>query len=222
MQNNQITPSLFSVGLPLPGVDVKIIDNENKQEVILKGAEGKGFWDPTIASEVIFEDANKSTEIIAGNLYVRGPSVFKEYWGKPEATKSEFEEDWFKTGDTVQYSDGIIKILGRTNVDIIKSGGYKISALEIETIFLEHPDIADIAIIGLPDITWGQKIVALLMAKESKVLTADSLKDWAKNKMPAYSVPSDIKIVDEIPRNAMGKLNKKDIIKTFFDKIETV
>lgn len=87
--------------------------------------------------------------------------MFREYWQRPEATRKEFTADgWFRTGDTARYSgdDGGWRILGRSSVDIIKSGGFKISALDVERRLLEHPDVKDVAVVGLPDLTWGQKV----------------------------------------------------------------
>lgn len=118
----------------------------------------------------------------SGELLVRGPAVFQGYWRNPEATKKEFTKDgWFRTGtihqtvphrtffknlktfsgDIAQYDNGYYKILGRASADIIKSGGYKISALQVETELLAHPHLADVAVVGLPDPTWGQKVIQL-------------------------------------------------------------
>lgn len=105
-----------------------------------------------------------------GELLVKGDNLFKEYWGKPEATAEAFDsEGWFKTGDTAasKGSPPYWRILGRTSVDIIKSGGYKISALDIENKLLEHPDIAECAVVGLDDETQGQIIAAIIACKEN-------------------------------------------------------
>ncbi|KAJ8973598.1 hypothetical protein NQ317_010035 [Molorchus minor] len=118
--------------------------------------------------------------------------------------KKEFTEDgWFKTGDMM---------LGRTSVDIIKSGGYKISALQIETQLLAHPDIKDCAVVGISDDVWAAVVV---VAKGSNI-TLDSLRKWAENKIPKYSLPTVLKVVEKIHKNAMGKVNKKDLVKNIF------
>jgi len=134
----------------------------------------------------------------------------------------------FRAGDTVEYTDNNFKILGRTSIDIIKTGGYKVSALFVETIMLQNPMIKDIAVVGLPDITWGQRIGALIvMDKQISNNTEQKkfkkeLKDWAETVLPSYSVPTVIKIVDEIPRNAMGKVDKKFLLKnSFAEYLET-
>merc|ERR1719219_3268057 len=125
-----------------------------------------------------------------GELLIRGPNVFKEYLNKPEATRKEFTENgWFRTGDTCQISDGVFKILGRTSVDIIKSGGYKISALDIERILLTHPHVQDVAVLGVPDEVWGQRVAAVIVVKDpsKEILTIDQIREWSADKMPRYS-----------------------------------
>ncbi len=131
-----------TVGFPLPGVTVRIVDEKTGREV----------------------DTTKGE---AGELRVKGPAVFKEYWKKPKATSETFDEEgWFKTGDVATVLNGYYKILGRASVDIIKSGGYKISALDIERELLEHPDISECAVVGVEDEEWGQKIVAIVVQKK--------------------------------------------------------
>ena len=103
------------------------------------------------------------------------------------------------------------KILGRTSVDIIKSGGYKISALDIERHLLTHKNIKEAVVIGLPDITWGQKVAAIVTLKSERKLDLPELKRWAKDILPSYQHPSVLKVVESIPRNQMGKVNKKNI-----------
>uniref|UniRef100_T1J500 AMP-dependent synthetase/ligase domain-containing protein n=1 Tax=Strigamia maritima TaxID=126957 RepID=T1J500_STRMM len=150
-----------------------------------------------------------------GELLIKGPSVFKEYWGKPEATASTFTKDgWFKTGDTAKFSEGAYKILGRTSVDIIKSGGYKLSALDIERHLLTHPSIEDCSVVGVDDEIWGQKVAAVVVLKEKQNLDLASLKVWCKERMAPYSIPAVLRIVEKIPRNTMGKINKKELIKS--------
>ncbi|XP_067853643.1 malonate--CoA ligase ACSF3, mitochondrial isoform X2 [Heptranchias perlo] len=119
-------------------------------------------------------------------------------------------------GDTVVYRDGVYWILGRTSVDIIKSGGYKISALDIERHLLGHPDIADVAVIGAADVTWGQKVVAVVQLREGCSLSLKELKEWGREHMAVYSLPSELVLVEEIPRNQMGKVNKKDLLRHFY------
>eukprot|EP00058_Branchiostoma_floridae_P008654 XP_002594142.1 hypothetical protein BRAFLDRAFT_73563 [Branchiostoma floridae] len=152
-----------------------------------------------------------------GELLVKGPGVFKQYWNRPDATTEAFTPDgWFKTGDTAVLRDGYFSIMGRTSVDIIKSGGYKISALDVERHLLAHDGIADCAVVGVTDLTWGQRVAAIVVLRKGASLSLAELKNWGKNRMPSYLIPTEIKIVPVLPRNAMGKVNKKELLKEFF------
>ncbi|KAL4090060.1 hypothetical protein QTP88_024965 [Uroleucon formosanum] len=202
------------VGQPLPGVNVRIV----KDDIILLEGDSKNI---KIGNSV----KHDSIEGYSGNLQIKGKNVFKEYWRKPESTKKEFTEDgWFKTGDSVNYVDGSFQILGRTSIDIIKTGGYKVSALFVETIMLQNKMIKDIAVVGLPDSTWGQRIGALIVIDEQLTVNVEhkklkkDLKCWAETVLPPYSIPTVINIVEEVPRNAMGKVDKKSLLKDSFSK----
>ncbi|KAM7406021.1 hypothetical protein PAMP_000427 [Pampus punctatissimus] len=193
-----------SVGLPLPGVNVRIVMNNTTNTTIVEGNHTETWVRPGLEGK-------------EGELLVRGPSVFNEYWNKPQETKESFTDDgWFKTGDTSAFKDGVYWILGRTSVDIIKSGGYKISALEVERHLLAHPDIIDVAVIGTPDATWGQKVTAVVQLRRGQCLTLPELKTWAREHMAPYTIPTGLVLVEEMPRNQMGKVNKKDLLRHFF------
>ncbi|RXG67395.1 Acyl-CoA synthetase family member 3, mitochondrial [Armadillidium vulgare] len=174
------------VGKPMPGVKVKIVRFSPKRD----------------SYETLCEGNSEKTVVT--------PGCDKE----EEATKKEFTSDgWFCTGDTVAYINGYYKVLGRTSADIIKSGGFKISALDVEREILSHPDIRDVAVIGLPDVTWGEKVVALIVLKTESDLDEKMLKLWLKERIPHYQVPSVVKFLSEgLPRNAMGKVNKKELV----------
>jgi len=124
----------------------------------------------------------------------------------------------------VNYVDGSFQILGRTSIDIIKTGGYKVSALFVETIMLQNKMIKDIAVVGLPDSTWGQRIGALIVIDEELTVNVEhkklkkDLKCWAETVLPPYSIPTVINIVEEVPRNALGKVDKKSLLKNSFSK----
>ncbi|XP_029284399.1 LOW QUALITY PROTEIN: acyl-CoA synthetase family member 3, mitochondrial [Cottoperca gobio] len=193
-----------AVGLPLPSVDVQIVMNNTINTTIVVGNHRETQVRPGLEGK-------------EGELLVRGPSVFKEYWNKPQETKASFTDDgWFKTGDTAAYKDGVYWIMGRTSVDIIKSGGYKISALEVERHLLAHPDIIDVAVIGVSDATWGQKVIAVVQLKNGRSMTLPEMKTWAREHMAPYIIPAGLVLVDEMPRNQMGKVNKKDLLRLFF------
>lgn len=175
------------VGLPLPTVEMRLVDQENN---------------PVGANE-------------PGEFQIKGPSVFKEYWQKPDATAKAFTKDgWFITGDIGMLNDGLYKILGRDSVDIIKSGGYKISALEIEDILRKHEEIADCAVVGLPDEEWGEVIAACLVPSGEAIKT-DVLNTWLKTQMPGYKIPRKYIMQRELPRNVLGKVTKNEVKKLF-------
>ncbi|CAH1963323.1 unnamed protein product [Acanthoscelides obtectus] len=202
------------VGLPLPGVSVRLLEENEAtedKENILECVNTGGLID--------FPHKVYKSENHKGELLIKSDGVFKEYFNRPEATRKEFTEDgWFKTGDMCEFSSEakLFKMLGRKSVDIIKSGGYKLSALEIETQLLTHPDIADCSVVGVEDVEWGQKVAAVIVLHEGKEMTLATLKEWAEQKMPKYAVPTMLCIVNELPKNAMGKVNKKELVKVMF------
>ncbi|XP_006860328.1 PREDICTED: acyl-CoA synthetase family member 3, mitochondrial [Chrysochloris asiatica] len=194
-----------SVGTPLPGVEVRIVSENPQRDVCSYAVYAEGNERETKVTPG-FEDKE-------GELLVRGPSVFRKYWDRPEETKLAFTPDgWFKTGDTVVFKDGRYWIRGRTSVDIIKSGGYKLSALEVERHLLAHPSITDVAVIGVPDMTWGQRVTAVVTLHDGHSLSLQELREWARGMLAPYAVPSELLLVEEIPRNPMGKVNKKELL----------
>ena len=150
-----------------------------------------------------------------GEIQVRGPGVFRAYWNRPEASAETFDDDWFRTGDMAVLERGYYRIMGRLSVDIIKSGGYKLSALEIEAALLEHPNILECAVIGLPDDTWGEAVSAAVVLKENTTLDLATLREWCKERLSVYKVPQRLLVVNELPRNAMGKVTKP-AVRTLF------
>lgn len=101
-------------------------------------------------------------------------------------------------------------------MDIVKTGGYKVSALEVETHLLDHPSIEECAVIGRPDEHWGQMVVAVVKLGPDKALSIEDLKDWVSNRIPDYAVPKELFTVQEIQKNHMGKVNKKDLLKQLY------
>ncbi|MCS6861121.1 MAG: acyl-CoA synthetase [Abditibacteriales bacterium] len=175
------------VGTPLPGVEVRLVD----------------------------DDGNEVESGTPGEVCVRGAGVFLEYWHRPDATAQAFRDGWFCTGDVAVWENGAYRLLGRKSVDIIKTGGYKVSALEVEEVLREHPDIVECAVVGIPDAAWGERVGAALVLKTGRHLTLDSLRAWAKERLAAYKVPTRILILDTLPRNAMGKVIKLEVARLF-------
>ena len=175
------------VGKPLPGVNIRLVDEQNHDV--------------------------KPDE--AGEILINGDNVFLEYWNRPNATEESFVDGrWFKSGDIAIVEDGYYRIMGRNSVDIIKSGGYKISALEIEEVLRTNNQIKDCAVVGIDDEEWGELIVAAIVVSDS-ALDLKELNKWLREKMAAYKTPRKYLIVDELPRNAMGKVTKNDVKKLF-------
>ena len=161
------------------------------------------------------ENDQKVEAGIPGEIQVKGPNVFKEYWEKPQETAATFTtEGWFKTGDIAVFENGSYRILGRNSVDIIKSGGYKISALEIEEVLRTHPQIKECGVVGIPDEEWGEIIGASLILEE-KGIDFDQLKNWLKEKLPAYKCPRKFILQEDLPRNVMGKVTKNELKRLF-------
>ena len=176
-----------SVGAPLPGVEVRIVDEAG------------------LAVE------NGSP----GELEVRGPSVFSEYWQRPEETRDAFRDGWFRTGDVAVLEGDCYRLLGRTSVDIIKTGGFKVSALEIEEVLRAHPAIAECAVVGVVDAEWGERVSLAAELRPGATLTLDDLQRWARPQLAPYKVPRAFASVEALPRNAMGKVIKPDVVQLF-------
>ncbi len=177
-----------AVGQPLPGVEVR-----------LQSEDGHPI----------------SEESVSGEIQVRGPNVFLEYWNRPEATTESFQDGWFRTGDMAVKEDGYYRIMGRSSIDIIKSGGYKLSALEIEASLLDHPAIVQCAVVGVPDTTWGEAVAAAVVLKQDAKLEIDDLRSWCKDRISPYKIPRKLLVLEDLPRNAMGKVTKPDVVKRF-------
>ena len=165
--------------------------------------------------EVCLMEDNKviTEENIPGEVMIKGPQVFLEYWNQERTTENSFFEGWFKTGDIAELVDGYYKILGRDSVDIIKSGGYKISALEIEDVLLRHPKIKECAVVGIADQKWGELVAVALCSSEN--LTLEEVQTWSLDFLSDYKIPRNLKIFKELPKNAMGKVVKTEIKKLF-------
>ena len=177
------------VGTPLLGVDVHLVDEAGRP--VVRG------------------------ETTPGEIEVRGATVFLEYWRRPEATAAAFRDGWFRTGDVAVVDDGAYRILGRSSVDIIKTGGYKVSALEVEEVLRTHPAIAECAVVGVEDPEWGERICAAVERRGEADLTLAALQAWAKERLPPYKIPRGLRSVPALPRNALGKVTKREVAALF-------
>ena len=172
----------------------------------IPGAVGKPL--PLVEVRLVHESGEGVAPGVPGEIEVRGPNVFREYWNKPEATQQAFRDGWFRTGDTAVVEDGVYRILGRTNIDILKTGGHKVSALEIEETLREHPAIVECAVVGVPDLEWGELVAVALVLKEDSAISLEDLRVWSKTRMASHKAPSRLLILEALPRNAMGKVTK--------------
>ncbi len=149
--------------------------------------------------------------LLDGEIEVRGPGVFLEYWRRPEETRKAFREGWFRTGDLAIVEGGMYRLRGRSSVDIIKTGGYKVSALEIEDVIRKHPGVSDCAVVGLADPEWGERIGVAVELRPDETLSLGELQAWARDRLAPYKQPRCLCCVAALPRNAMGKVLKADV-----------
>ena len=156
-----------------------------------------------------------TTRIVASELRVKSPGLFSGYLHNTIDSLAAFDEEgWFKTGDIVTTDeDGDHQIVGRASVDIIKSGGFKISTREVENDLLDHPDINEVCIVGVPDEAYGECVAAVVVSKQK--ISLQELQNWSRTRMAAYKTPRMLLQVDELPRNHMGKVIKRELVHLF-------
>jgi malonyl-CoA/methylmalonyl-CoA synthetase len=176
-----------TVGRPLAGVDLRLVDDDG-------------------------EPLDVSDDETVGEIQVRGPNLFLEYLNRPDATAEVMRDGWFHTGDmATRADDGYIRIVGRRATDLIKSGGYKIGAGEIEGALLEHPGVAEVAVTGEPDDDLGERIVAWVVPADGERPGERELADHVARLLTPHKRPRVVRYLDELPRNAMGKVVKKEL-----------
>ncbi len=179
-----------SVGMPLPGVEVRVT-----------GPEGTAL-----------------PQGEAGSIEVRGPNVFAGYWQLPDKTAEEFRDGWFITGDLGAFdADGYLSILGRAK-DLVISGGLNVYPAEVEAALDDLPGIAASAVIGVPHPDFGEAVVACVVAAPGvalgAVLTGEAVRDALRDRLAAFKIPKQVLVLAELPRNAMGKVQKAELRKT--------
>jgi malonyl-CoA/methylmalonyl-CoA synthetase len=173
------------VGPPLTGVELDLVDDDG-------------------------EPIETSDDETIGEVRVRGPNLFTEYLNRPDATADAVRDGWFFTGDlATRAPDGYIRIVGRRSTDLIKSGGYKIGAGEIEMVLLDHPDVADVAVTGEVDPDLGERIIAWVVPALGTSPSQDELANHVAELLAPHKRPRDVRFVEELPRNEMGKVMKR-------------
>ena len=169
------------VGLPIKGVESRFVDD---------------------AGQPLTPDGSS-----IGELEIRGTTMFDEYLNRPDATAESFDGDWFRTGDAVVIDDGgFHRIVGRQSIDIIKTGGFKVGAGEVEAALMTHPAVVECAVVGASDADLGQRIVAYVVASD---VDGTILIEHVAALLSVHKRPREVRIVDALPRNAMGKVQKK-------------
>lgn len=175
------------VGPPLPGIELRLVDDER-------------------------QTIDASDDETFGEIAVRGPNLFTEYLNRPEDTAAAVEDGWFHTGDiATRTADGYIRIMGRRATDLIKTGGYKVGAGEIEAALLEHEGVAQAAVVGKPDDDLGERIVAYIVPGEGERPSPKELEDHVAAMLAPHKRPRAVQFLDELPRNEMGKVRKSDL-----------
>jgi malonyl-CoA/methylmalonyl-CoA synthetase len=173
------------VGPPLKDIEIRLVDDDGNP----------------------IEAADDET---IGEVHVHGPNLFLEYLNRPDATAEAVVDGWFKTGDlATRAPDGYIRIVGRRATDLIKSGGFKIGAGEIEGALLEHPAVKEAAVTGEPDPDLGERIVAWIVTREGEAPSEDELAGHVADLLTPHKRPRVVRFLDELPRNEMGKVQKK-------------
>ena len=187
------------VGLPLPNVDAVIVNEAGD----------------------ILDELNA-----VGELRIKGPCLFKEYLHRPTETENSFDlHGWFKTGDVAIKTESGFQLLGRMSSDIIKSCGYKLSSLEIEREILGHKFVKEVAVIGWPHNVEGERVTAVVVLRDntnsqsnSTTLSLQELQQFLADKLARYKIPKTLLIRHNIPRNHMGKVNKKNLLASLLNE----
>ena len=190
-----------TVGLPLPNTEIRVVDPENPTADRKPGEEGE--------------------------LIVRGPQVFSGYWKKPDETAAVFVPtsdqgaDWFRTGDIVTVDEqGFVRVVDRIK-ELIITGGFNVAPSEVEDTLRQHPDVSDVAVVGLPSAHSGEDVVAAVVLAPGKALDEESIRAYGRDNLTAYKVPRHVYQVDELPRSLIGKVLRKQVKESLVEKLAT-
>jgi malonyl-CoA/methylmalonyl-CoA synthetase len=173
------------VGEPLPGIELRLVGDDGS-------------------------DIEESDDETLGEVAVRGPNLFAGYLDRPDATSEAIRDGWFFTGDmAARAPDGYLRIVGRRSTDLIKTGGYKVGAGEVETVLLGHSGVEEAAVVARPDSDLGERIVAFVVTVNGdSAPAADELIEHVASQLAPHKRPREVRFVDSLPRNAMGKIMK--------------
>lgn len=176
-----------SVGQPVPGVEVRLVEEADGVLRVVEPGE-------------------------PGEIEVRGDNLMVGYWGRPEATAASFRDGWFRTGDTAVLEDGYVRIVGRTSTDIIKTGGFKVGAREVEDVLMASGLVRECAVLGVEDERWGEVVAAVVVGLQVEV---EALESFAAAHLADYKRPRRYVLAESLPRNAMGKVQKAALVGVF-------
>jgi long-chain acyl-CoA synthetase len=184
-------PRVGSIGLPIPGVEMKLIDPE------------PGSWDEV--------NADDSDENAVGEIAIKGHNIMKGYYGRPEATAEAIQDGWFRSGDLGRRDkDGWYYIVDRSK-DMIIRGGYNVYPREIEEVLMTHPAVSLAAVIGVPHDSHGEEVKAVVILEQGAELSEAELVEWAKEQMAGYKYPRVVEFVPHLPMTATGKILKREL-----------
>jgi long-chain acyl-CoA synthetase len=174
-----------TVGLPLPGTECRVVDPDEPTRDVPAGEKGE--------------------------LLVRGPQVFSGYYGKPEETEAVFVDGWFRTGDIVTIDErGFVRIVDRIK-ELIITGGFNVAPTEVENVLRQHPQVEDVAVVGLPDEHSGEQVVAAIVVAPGTAVDTEAIRTFARGILTPYKVPRRITVVDELPKSLIGKVLRRQV-----------
>jgi malonyl-CoA/methylmalonyl-CoA synthetase len=161
----------------------------------------------------IIADGQEVADGEMGEIYLRGPNVFRGYWNRPDASAEALSPDgWLRTGDVGQRSaDGYVSIVGRAK-ELIISGGFNIYPREVEEVLEEHPAVREVAVVGKTSHEWGEEVVAFIVPVQAEAPPAQAeIESWCRERLAAYKRPRRLAFVSGLPRNAMGKIVRSEL-----------
>lgn len=186
-----------------------------KQPDVVRKAGSIGQPAPHVAVRIVDDGDRDVPPGEVGELVVRGPNVMLGYWNQPDATAEALRGGWFHTGDLArQDEEGFLFIVDRKK-DMIITGGENVYPVEVEQVLVRHPRVLDVAVFGVPDAKWGEAVVAAVVTRDGRPLSADEVQAFCSGKLARFKVPSRVHVLTELPRNATGKVQKTELRRRF-------